>query len=85
MAYSEIEPFGDGETRAYWRAGLIASTIANANRDPKKRRKQYTPEEFMPSFEKQPEPDPEAQSRRLLAIVERLNRAFGGTDKRRAK
>ena len=31
-----------------WRAGLIASTIANANRDPKKRRKPYAPADFMP-------------------------------------
>jgi len=83
MAYSEIEPFGDVETRSYWRAGLIASTIANVNRDPKRQRKQYSPEDYMPKFGRQPEPDPEEQSRRMLATVERLNKAFGGIDKRR--
>jgi hypothetical protein len=39
-----------GEERADWRAGLIASTIANANRDPKKRKEPFEPTEFMPKW-----------------------------------
>ncbi len=84
MAFAEIEPFGDDDQKAYWRSGMIASTIANVNRDTKKQRKAYTPEDFMPTLDKQPEqePDPAANSRRMLAQVERLNAAFGGTDNR---
>lgn len=39
-----------GEERADWRAGLVASTIANANRDPKKRREPFEPTDFMPKW-----------------------------------
>lgn len=46
MAYYELEPWG--ERRADLRAGIVASTIANVNRDPKRRAKAYAPEEFMP-------------------------------------
>lgn len=47
MAYYKIEPFG--EERADLRAGIIASVIANANRDSK--RKAFEPKDFMPRFE----------------------------------
>lgn len=50
MAYAAIEPFG--EERADLRAGIIAATIANANRDPKKQPKPFQPEAFMPFREK---------------------------------
>jgi hypothetical protein len=49
MAYAQMEPFG--EERADLRAGIIAATIANMNRDPKKRAKPFGPEEFMPKFD----------------------------------
>lgn len=49
IAYAQVAPFG--EERADLRAGIIASTVANANRDPKKRRKPFEPREFMPSFD----------------------------------
>ena len=46
MAFYRLEPWGaDAED---WRAGMIAATIANANRDPKRRRKPYEPQDFMP-------------------------------------
>lgn len=44
MAYYNIEPFG--EHPAYWRAGVIAATIANVNRG--KRSRVVKPEDFMP-------------------------------------
>lgn len=47
-AYAEIEPFG--ETRADLRSAIIASVIANANRNSKKHPKPYTPDDFMPKF-----------------------------------
>lgn len=38
-----------------WRAGIVAATIANVNRDEKKRRKPYTPQDFIPEWDRQPE------------------------------
>lgn len=32
------------------RTGIVASTIANVNRDPKKRPRPYTPDDFTPRF-----------------------------------
>lgn len=48
--YFQLEPWGCEVED--WRAGLIAATIANANRDPKKRRRPYEPRDFMPQHEK---------------------------------
>ena len=48
MAYARLEPFG--EDRADLRAGIIASTVANAHRDPKK--SPFKPQDFMPDYEK---------------------------------
>lgn len=45
MAYAQVEPFG--ETAAFWRAGMVASVLANVNR-PKKGQKAFKPEDFMP-------------------------------------
>jgi hypothetical protein len=53
MAYFSIDPFG--EERSDLRAGIVASTIANANRDSKQRRRPYTPQDFMPDFESREE------------------------------
>lgn len=46
MAYFSMEPWGTEIED--WRAGMIASVIANANRDEKKRRKPFEPKDFMP-------------------------------------
>ena len=47
VAYAELEPFG--EERADLRSGIVASVIANVNRDPKKG-KAYSPSDFIPKF-----------------------------------
>lgn len=47
MEYAELEPFG--EERADLRAGIVASMIANVNRDPRKG-KPFQPSDFMPKF-----------------------------------
>lgn len=44
QAYAQLEPFGP--EMDFWRAGMIAATIANVNR--KKGKKPYTAEDFMP-------------------------------------
>jgi len=49
MAFFELEPWGS-EIEDY-RFGVVASTIANVNRDPKKRSKPYEPTDFFPSRE----------------------------------
>lgn len=67
MAYYSIEPFG--EHAAFWRAGQIAATIANANRT--KRTRAYKPEDFMPS---EPKTTPVVQTPEEMAAV--LRRAF---------
>jgi len=79
LAYQELEPFG--EERADLRAGIISATVANTARDPKKRRKPFRPAEFMPEFG----PKKEQSWQDQLSIVEMLNAAFGGEDKRNGK
>lgn len=49
MAFYSIHPFG--EERADIRAGIIASTIAEINRDKKQRLRPFTFADFMPKFE----------------------------------
>ena len=56
MAYDQLEPFG--ERRADLRMAVLASLIANANRDPDKRREPFTPADFMPRFEAEPQAQP---------------------------
>lgn len=50
-SYYLLEPFG--EERDDLRSGIIASTIANVNRDSKRRSRPYQPSDFMPDYEKQ--------------------------------
>jgi len=73
MAYFSIEPFG--EHAAYWRAGLIAATIANVNRG--KRQRALKPEDFMPP---EPKPKREAQTPEEMALV--LRRAYMAAKRR---
>ncbi len=54
MAYYAIEPFG--EERADLRMGILASLIANVNRDSKKQREPFAPADFMPKFDEAPQP-----------------------------
>lgn len=37
MAFFRVEPFGDSERQAEYRTALVASTVVNMNRDPKKK------------------------------------------------
>ena len=46
MAFYKLEPWGT-EIEDY-RTGVIASTIANANRDSKRKSKPFQPKDFMP-------------------------------------
>jgi len=69
------------QERRDWRSGLIASVIANANRNPKKRSKPYQPSDFLPQRRrKAPKRMTVEQS---ISFVAALNAAFGGVDKRK--
>jgi hypothetical protein len=71
LAYFQLEPFG--EERDDLRMGIVASTIANVNRSPK-RKKPYEPRDFMPQFDED-EDDPEEAALRLMA---QMKAALGG-------
>jgi flagellar basal body rod protein FlgC len=68
MAYARLEPFG--EERDDLRMGIIASTIANVNRD--KGKKPYSPRDFMPSFEQ------EDDETKIQKMMESLRLSLGG-------
>ena len=80
MAYYAVEPFG--EERADLRNAIVASTIANAYRDPKRRSRPFEPKEFMPEFDRVEKPSRQ-EWREQLSIAETLNKVFGGKDVRK--
>lgn len=84
LEYYKLEPFG--QERDNLHAGLVASTIANVNRDADRQAEPYKPRDFMLQFETQAEdiePPPVWQSQ--LAFVEMLNAAMGGLDLRKKR
>lgn len=80
-AYAALEPFG--EARADLRAGIVARTVAEVHRDPKRRKRPFEVKEFMPRFEETAGEDVEQTPEQQLALVEMLNAAFGGKDLRK--
>lgn len=75
-AYFGLEPWGTEVDD--WRAGLVASTIANANRDPKQRREPYQPKDFMPDREPKPKQDAESHEKILEMWSVVWESKFGG-------
>jgi len=67
------------KTEADFRAGVVASTIANVFRNPKKKKKAYRPQDFMPQEKKEVK---QKSWKDQLKFVEKLNDALGGQDKR---
>ncbi len=65
--YAELEPFG--EPRADYRMGMIAATLANTHRDPKKKATPFQPSDFMPTFEPGATVDDEARATRVYAVA----------------
>lgn len=80
MAYYALEPFG--AERGDLQAGIVAATVANVNRDKKKQREPFTPQDFMPDWEKSARKREGRSMEELLAKVQELNAAFGGRDER---
>lgn len=73
IAYYSIEPFGE----EWAQAGMISSTIANAARDPKKKKEPFMPDDFMPGKKSVKRPT----ANELLDKVKMINRMMGGKDK----
>ena len=69
------------EQRQDYRFAQIACILANANRDPKKKRKPYKVQDFM--ITKQQKQKREQTPEEIMSMVEMLNAAFGGKDTRR--
>lgn len=60
-----VDPFD--ERRADLRTGIIASVLANVNRDPKRRSKAWVPTDFMPYAKAEDRRDSADISRKLRA------------------
>lgn len=76
-AYSLLEPWD--ETRADWRAGIIASTLANIHRG--KDTEPFSPGDFMPQFEESYDNEPtdeDAMIAQLQGQFEWMVDACGG-------
>lgn len=85
--YDQMDPIGMGD-RADVNAATIAATIANANRDPKRRSRPYSPDDFIPRYAPREDPkvlevrEKQDRAMQMLAYVEQLNVRLGGTDLR---
>lgn len=72
-AFYTLEPWG--YEMENWRVALIAAMVANTVRNPKKKRKAYQPEDFMPKEDAEPErPSQET----LRAKMDMAMTAMGG-------
>ncbi len=76
MAYARLEPFGS-EADDHRLAQLLA-LIANVNRDPKRRKTPWTPEDFLPRRLPRPTPTQDDLRPRIDAAMA----AFGGMKRR---
>jgi hypothetical protein len=72
MRYYEVEPWG--EECADFRAGMIASTIANVHRRPNTR--SYGPADFMPSL--RPPPEYAISEAEIERRITNFMRRYGG-------
>ena len=66
-----------------YRFGMLAAMVANTARDPKKRRKPFLPEDFIPETGK--EVAPAADQRVLQAKIDSFMTAFGGRKDKKGK
>jgi len=73
MAYYQIEPFGGA--RGDIQAALVASLIANANRDAKKRPEAFRPGDFVPDWwgSRQAAKEPESLIAKFKMLTEKLD------------
>jgi hypothetical protein len=79
IAYAQLEPFG--EERADLRMAILASLIANVNRDPKKKPTPYEVSDFMPQFEKKEPISREDAIAAIDAMMTAFVHATGGNNR----
>ena len=77
MVYYRLEPWGTEVDD--WRAGMIASVIANVNRDPKKQNKPFQPTDFMPR--RAPVEDREQTEEEMLLAIWQIHARFQAAQK----
>jgi hypothetical protein len=68
---------GDAERAADLRAGIVASTIANVNRDPKKKPDAYQPADFMPLQKAAAGRDPKRKKKTGNAVIALIRNVKG--------
>jgi len=76
MAYARLEPFGAQADDA--RMAQLLALIANVNRDPKRRKTPWTPDDFLPQRGSRPAHEVETLRPRIDAAMA----VFGGVRKR---
>lgn len=82
-AYAELEPFG--EERGDIRAALIATVLANINRDPKRRPQAFRLEDFMLKFDSEVARKRPQTWQEKLAIVRAIAVAYGESTKKKTR
>jgi len=85
MYRAAYDRFEAKELRHDLRAGVLAAITANANRDPKKRRKPYAPSDFFPALKRFSKRRHKQTWQQQLEIVKMLNQAFGGRSVKRRR
>lgn len=80
VAFAQLEPFGPSREDA--RAGVIASLIANANRDADKRSAPFEPSDFFPTLGEGAAPVEQQQTpEEQLAIMQMITDAMSRGDR----
>lgn len=82
MAFASLEPFG--EERADYRMAIMLAKLLEPHRDTKKHRKPFTPEEFLPKFERAKQSKGQTWQQQL-GLAQMWNTLFGGKDIRGKK
>ena len=80
----EIEAWNQRQQIEDYRAGLLCAVIAEPNRDSKKHKQPFTPQDFMPLGNNEAKQTTHIKDwREQLSVVEKLNQILGGEDLRR--
>ena len=76
LAYYRLEPFGPEADDA--RLAQLLALIANVNRDPKRRRTPWTPDDFLPRRGPRAEPEQSNLRPRIDAAMAAIGGTIGG-------
>ncbi len=73
MAFARLQPFG--ESRMDYRFAMLAALVANLWTDSRKKR--WTPEDFMPDFEKALDEQEAQEEAKPVTVVDKVKAFFG--------